>query len=226
MCDWAYSVKAMDPVLAPHITAIYYPFHSRYWVKARTALAEMKKRVGKENADDFKVLSLQVRLGDRKSWPLISCADNENVKPGHTENCNHPPSSVTAADRIMWLDLVGGPLIQLLESSGGPYDAIFIATNEPRKVRAAMENGNSSLLPSVFFLEDIQAERDPQIESIRNFLVEEIILVLSDRLIPSFPSSITEQLLRMRLKYRPNDYYDTELSKAYWDSVIIGKEFR
>jgi hypothetical protein len=108
----------------------------------------------------------------------------------------------------------------------GDYDAIFVATNDPTWVR---NTANQAQLPPLFLIGDFPSLEDyllpetsklpsPE-ESAEMLLIEEMIMVLSDMFVPSFPSSVTMQVLRMRIDAYENrqEEWAKHLLDTYYD---------
>lgn len=216
-CEYGYAQRVFDPNKARQAKAIFFPFHQRFWNQSRRYYQMMQQRVGlNASTTGMKLLTLQVRLGDRHTWPLFTCADNALVHPtGNFSNCQFPSNE---DDRIEWLDFLSSSGGLNLVSKG--YDAVFIATNKPNDVRAALRENNNNTMPAaaapVFFLDELEQISAKNLESVKRLVVEELLILLGDRLIPSNPSSITEQLLRMRVRQYPQNVHDAEISRAFW----------
>jgi len=101
------------------------------------------------------------------------------------------------------------------------FDAIFIATNDPQWVRDEVGPLRPKL-PPVFVSGDFPFVKEKLVSRIRNrdvarekiiindetvelLVVEEILMARGDVYFPSFPSSITEQTLRLRMEEKVND---------------------
>jgi hypothetical protein len=94
----------------------------------------------------------------------------------------------------------------------GNFDAIFVATNDPTWVR---NMANQTKLPRVSLLGDFPFVKNLD-ESVEVLLIEEMIMALSDMLVPSFPSSITQQVLRLRIDAHEHEW-DKHLLDTYYD---------
>jgi hypothetical protein len=109
------------------------------------------------------------------------------------------------------------------------FEAIFVATNDPEWVRSmfAKKEGVDTKMPPAFLLGDFQSLLAPILlpetkalerpqESAEMLLIEEMLLVLSDWFVPSFESSITQQVLRLRIDEQHKEW-DKHLLDTYYD---------
>jgi hypothetical protein len=103
------------------------------------------------------------------------------------------------------------------------FNAIFVATNDPTWVR---DSWKERKLPPLFLLGDFPFLKEKLLpetlrlphpeESAEMLLIEEMILVISDKFVPSFESSITQQVLRLRIDAKQEEW-DKHLLDTYYD---------
>jgi hypothetical protein len=232
-CSGSYETRLLDPLHFPHVDQVLFPYHERHWRKAQQVVEEMKRRtigaaMGMPSAHaDFRYLGLQIRLGDRGvTAPLLTCEESLQYQYNPITNqtydtyCNTSTTSATRKrHRIKWYQYLPRAICQLSLD----YQAIFVATTNRGFVQQ-MYNTTDCKPQNVFFLQDLEVFPSNQTssESVERFVVELLILVMSDLSITSIPTSITAQLLKLRLTQQPNQR-DVELSKIYRHHLAASK---
>jgi hypothetical protein len=219
-CKWVHLHFAAPPDIFPHVDQVFFPYNAIYRQAALDVISSIKKKVvAQETKSTFRLLTLHVRRGDRSTVPLFNCSDLGDLYP-HIVSLNS--SSVVCSSKkneqdddfwnhtLTWdrfFEHMADPHCNLIfPVCAGGYDAIFVATNDPNWVR---NTANQTKLPPLFLLGDFPSAKDSLLprtlklpqpeESAEMLLIEEMIMVHSDTLVPSFPSSITMQVLRLRI---------------------------
>uniref|UniRef100_A0A7S1D2K1 Uncharacterized protein n=1 Tax=Cyclophora tenuis TaxID=216820 RepID=A0A7S1D2K1_CYCTE len=70
-CTWAYSLYAMPQSIFPQQRFNFFPFHHTYQKTADSIVRSIRQRTGKKEDEPVRLLGMQIRLGDRKTWPVI-----------------------------------------------------------------------------------------------------------------------------------------------------------
>jgi hypothetical protein len=227
-CTWVYLHFAAPPDIFPHVDQVFFPYNAIYRQAALDVISSIKKKVVAQENDEtkstFRLLTLHVRRGDRSTVPLINCSDLGDLYP-HISVTNFASVGCSSEKKtdddnfwehaLTWdrfFEHMADPHCNLtFPVCSGDYAAIFVATNDPTWVR---NTANQTKLPPLFLLGDFPSVKDNLLpgtlqlprpeESAEMLLIEEMIMVLSDMIVPSFPSTITMQVLRLRIDAHEN----------------------
>jgi hypothetical protein len=242
ICKWVHLRFAAPPDIFPHVDQVFFPYNDIYRQAALEVISSFKKKVMAqeihETKSTFRLLTLHIRRGDRSTVPLFNCSDLGELYP-HMSVVKFTSLSVVCSAKknrkdddfwgrtLTWdrfFEHMADPRCnQTFPVCSGDYDAIFVATNDPSWVR---NTANQTKIPPLFLIGDFPSVKDnlfpetlklprPE-ESAEMLLIEEMIMVLSDMLVPSFPSSITMQVLRLRIDAHENQ--QNELAKHLLDT--------
>lgn len=231
-CAFGYSLQVTPVSKFPQRISL--PFNRSFRQVAKQVLDSMNTTK--------RILGLQIRLGDRKTYPLLDCATEHQWTNGFYPHSAVVPkrkvaycANTTSEAELSWPALLSR-LLQQCENSkiatqvcNGDYGAIFVATNDVAWVKQQFDSNhnddfnNSSTLP-VYFLEDfthvITKSTASYSSKSGSLLIEMMVLALCDEIIPSFPSSITERLLILRDQLRTWTSQDTRLNETFWAYVL------
>ena len=242
MCSWTRLRFVAPPDIFPHVDQVFFPYNNIYRQAALDVVSSIKKQVAAQRQgkteSTFRLLALHIRRGDRSTVPLFNCSDFGNSYPNiSVDKAERLPVVCSSKKNREEEDFWDYTLTwdKFFEHMADPhcsktfpvcpdtFDAIFIATNDPTWVRNITKQ---YILPPVFLLGDFPflkknllpetLKRPHPEESAEMLLIEEMILVLSHRFVPSFESSITQQVLRLRIDAQPNDW-DKHLLDTYYD---------
>lgn len=237
-CSWGFQLRITPLSHFPHAEKVFFPFHSSYREQAMNVIEQMKRRVSNSHKtkDDFKLLTMHIRRGDRISRPIFNCSSLLGGQYKHTVQSTAGPEIVAACskkssqttffdrDALRWEHVLSSSSsCQLLGICWDDYDAIFIATNDYQWVRKQVLAENSD---KVFLMNDFLVPNTTIFsESVRIMMVEEMILALSDRVLLGFPSSVTDRVLKLRLAEGTwNMPHDAILNETYWQ-YILNRDF-
>jgi hypothetical protein len=242
ICSWTRLRFVTPPDIFPHVDQVFFPYNDIYRHAAKDVISSIKKQVLEKEKDKKKktlrLLTLHVRRGDRSTVPLFHCPFLSGLYPLiSVDKAERLPvvcsSKKNRKDKDFWEHSLTWD--KFFEHMADPdcnknfpvcpdeFDAIFVATNDPTWVR---DIAKESKLPPLFLLGDfpflkkkllpetLQLPR-PE-ESVEMLLIEEMIMVLSDRFVPSFESSITQQVLRLRIDAKQEEW-DKHLLDTYYD---------
>ena len=239
MCSWTRIRFVAPPDIFPHVDQVFFPYNNVYRQAALDVISSVKNQVAAQRqGQTFRLLTLHVRRGDRSTVPLFNCSFFGDLYP-HISVDKHERLPVVCSskknreDEDFWEHTLTWD--KFFEHMADPdcnetfpvcpdaFDAIFVATNDPTWVRNITKQ---YMLPPVFLLGDFPfltknllpetLELPHPEESAEMLLIEEMILVLSDSFVPSFESSITQQVLRLRIDAQQNDW-DKHLLDTYYD---------
>ena len=240
-CRWTRIRFVAPPDIFPHVDQAYFRYNDIYRKAANEVITSIKERILAERKEKskspFRLLTLHVRRGDRGTVPLFDCAKDLGGLYPNTHVITNEDYPVVCTNKkhrganfdhvLTWDKFFNHMADPDCKSSSfpvcaGDYDAIFVATNSPDWVRETVAKNK---LPPVFLIADFPSIRKyllPETlksekveEAAEMLLIEEMIMVDSDRNVPSFESSITQQVLRLRLDYHPNEW-DMHLLDTYY----------
>jgi GDP-fucose protein O-fucosyltransferase len=221
------------PPNAPHRDETLLPWNPLYRKLANRVIRSIESKLTplqtmyhpeSSTTHNLRLLGLHLRRGDLLAYPLLSCSKTRYTHRSTFREggwwlsaCCHQFVNVTCHDPLSWEKLLEH--LRLGNQPGIPslhqdYDAIFVATNDVNYVR-------SFHVPNLYTLDDFSFVRSSLVVAGYNesplyeFLVEEMVLVLSQTYIPSAPSSVTDILLQMRLQEHNRDEMDTHLYETY-----------
>jgi hypothetical protein len=191
------------PNSAPHRHEVLLPFHPVYRTLARQVIDAMQAQ-SKHKAGNFRTLGMHVRRGDLKGYPAFVCSETGYPQLSSFKEDGWWLAACTTEhgglNKLSW-DRVFAQL-QNGDNPGVPlysrdFDAIFVATNDIPYVRQWQ-------VPNLFTIHDFSFVRETfcrtKCHEIKEFIVEEMVLVLSSFFQPSAPSSITDMILHLRLE--------------------------
>jgi hypothetical protein len=228
-CAWGYHLRTTPLDQFPQANALHFPFHPRYRREALAIIEQMMSRVKfkpNRHRKQFRLLAMQIRQGDRQTWPLFDCSTLKDYNLAVTEQPTTALCSRSSKeeDGLSWevlLSLMSQPCGK--EEPFGlcleDYDAVFVATNAGDDwVR---ERVGDAFGKKLFLLHNFDGHLNGYgKESVKGLLVEQMILALSDRIIPSMVSSITGRVLRLRLAEGTWTGHDDSLNRTYWDYIL------
>jgi hypothetical protein len=243
-CRFAHIHFVAPPDIFPHVDQAFFPYHNIYRHAAVEVISSIKNQVLAKRKNDtkstFRLLALHVRRGDRSTTPLFNCSHLGDVYPYIALNKRGRRPSVACSSKILGKDndfwdhvLTWDRVFEHMADPhcnnktfpvcAGNFDVIFVATNDPTWVRKMV---NQTKLPPLSvigdfpFLKKYLLRETLQLvhleESAEMLLIEEMIMVLSDMLVPSFPSSIIQQVLRLRIDAHENE--EKEWAKQLLDT--------
>jgi hypothetical protein len=218
------------PESATHRDDVLLPFHPIYRKLALQVMNAIRRNISQIAADDrsFRLLGIHVRQGDLKGYPAFICPETgypqlSAFKEGGwwLAACTNEREERLSWDRLFsHLRSCDDPGIPLCSKD---YDAIFVATNDVKYVQ-------SWKIPNLFVLDDFAFVRESfcskKCNHIKDFLVEEMVLVLSHSFQPSAPSSITDIVMHQRLEEHGRNRRDTDLYRAYDNLLLALKKER
>lgn len=210
-CQWGFLLRNFPLDYFPDGNKLFYTFHSKFERFARETIIHIHQRHG-NIASPRDLVTLHIRLGDKSTFPMLSCQDSLRIG-GTLMNCLQPPMNVSDTP-LSWKQLLNHSS-ELLAGNGGGL--VAIATNRPQQVKEWISGLKDAR--SIVLLDELLN----QTWSVnQKFLVEQWILSASGRFIPGWLSSITEQVIRIRLaEQHPNiDPYDKELNLTFWERTI------
>jgi hypothetical protein len=225
------------------VDQVFFPFNDIYRQAAVDVISSIKNQVLAQGKNDtqstFRLLALHIRRGDRSTTPLFNCSYLGDLYPyiarkkGKSVACR---SGILGNDTDSWVNVLTWDSV--FEHIADPhcnnktfpvcavdYDAIFVATNDPTWVRNMT---SQSKLPPLSMIGDFPflkkyllqetLELDHPEESAELLIIEEMIMALSSMFVPSFPSSITPVILRLRIENHENE--EKELAKRLLDTYF------
>lgn len=218
------------PESASHRDDVLLPFHPIYRKLALQVINAIRSNISQTAADNdsFRLLGIHVRQGDLKGYPAFECSQTgypqlSAFKEGGwwLAACTNEKEERLSWDRLFsHLHSCDDPGIPLCSKD---YDAIFVATNDVKFVQ-------SWNIPNLFVLDDFSFVREKfcskKCNHIKEFLVEELVLVLSHFFQPSAPSSITDMVLHHRLEEHGRDRRDIDMYHSYDNLLLTLKEVR
>jgi hypothetical protein len=245
-CHWTYVDFVAPPDIFPHVDQVFFPFNDIYRQAAVDVISSIKNQVlaqGKnETQSTFRLLALHVRRGDRSTTPLFNCSHLGDLYPyiaikrGRSVACS---SVILGNNTDYWEHVLTWD--RVFEHIADPhcnnktfpvcavnYDAIFVATNDPTwvhnktiqtKLPPLSMIGDFPFLKKILLQETV--ELDHFEESAEMLIIEEMIMALSSMFVPSFPSTITPVILRLRIENHDNE--EKELAERLLDTHF---EFR
>ena len=216
------------PESASHRDDVLLPLNPIYRKLAMQVMDSISHKVPPSASGGFRLLGIHVRQGDLKGYPAFICSETGYPRlSAFVEDGSWLAACTNERDeRLTWnllfshLRNCGDPGIPLCSKD---YDAIFVATNDVKYVQ-------SWNIPNLFVLADFPFVRETfcctKCNHIKDFLVEEMMLVLSHSFQPSAPSSITDMVLHQRLEEHGRENRDVDLYKAYDNLILRLKEER
>jgi len=217
------------PNSASHRNEVLLPFNPIFRTLARRVIDAMQVQ-SNYNAANFRTLGIHVRRGDLKGYPAFVCSETAYPRLSSFKEDGWWLAACTTddgrLDKLSW-DKVFAQL-QNGNDPGVPlysrdYDAIFVATNDIPYVRQWQ-------VPNLFTINDFSFVRETfcrtKCHEIKEFIVEEMVLVLCSFFQPSAPSSITDMILHLRLEEHEGDEHDTHIYEAYNQLLLELKKQR
>jgi GDP-fucose protein O-fucosyltransferase len=206
------------PSSASHRHEVLLPFNPIYRTLAQRVIDTMQKQ-SSHKARNFQTLGIHVRRGDLKGYPAFVCSKTGYPRLSSFKENGWWLAACTTEhggfDKLSWdrvfLQLQNGndPGVPLHSRD---YDAIFVATNDFPYV-------SQWQIPNLFAIHDFSFVRETlcrkQCHDIKEFIVEEMVLVLCTFFQPSAPSSITDMILHHRLEEHGRNEHDVDIYEAY-----------
>jgi hypothetical protein len=246
LCKSTHVHLVAPPAIFPHADQVFFPYNVIYRQAAVNVISFIKKQVlarrKNETKSTFRLLALHVRRGDRSTVPLFNCSHLGDFYPYITHNTRRKDSAgyssmMPGNDSDHWEHVLTWD--RVFEHMTDPhcsnktfpfcavnFDAIFVATNDPTWVR---NMANQTKLPPLSMIGDFPFLKknllyetlhlDRPEESAEMLLIEEMIMALSDMYVPSFPSSIPQVVLRLRIDAKENEEKESakHLLDTYYD---------
>ena len=242
-CIWGYAQYSLPESLFPQQRTNFFPFHKTYQNAAQHILKQMRTRLNFAHDDDkdMRVLGMQIRLGDRQTFPVLDCAkakDFPYLTVTNAFNCifsgfcgtNEPDklgfrllNETTPLNWMTFLRRMADPNCDAatFPVCASDYHAIFVATNNPQEIRDQLRE--TSVASRLFMMDNVQSDYavPNDSESVTRLMVEMQVLVAADRLVPSSGSTITDLLLRMRLEGDPTTFRqdDIDTNRTFWETI-------
>mmetsp|Transcript_31971 Transcript_31971/g.52782 ORF Transcript_31971/g.52782 Transcript_31971/m.52782 type:complete len:437 (-) Transcript_31971:466-1776(-) len=245
-CSWGNSDIVTPPETFPHSNDLFFPYHSKLQMAATEIVQRMKEQVARKDDSSFRFLSLQIRLGDRQTHPLFNCSNLSRYPDIFYKSMGSGRKTVSCAsikrDESNATEELSWPrFLQEISDSDSSFpfhmqdfDAIFVATNQPHLIRSVWDPPNLFMIddfPSICHSLLLKSTASSMLHSssidpatkdntpsgaVEILAVEQLILARSDVYVPSFPTSITELVLRLRSHERPSEAITTlELRNTY-----------
>jgi hypothetical protein len=232
-CSYGDLIHSLPPN-TPHRDQILLPWNPLYRKLAKRVITSIEKsklvsfatvsQSESRTTNNLRLMAMHIRRGDLLAYPLLHCSKTQyshrsTFREGGwwLSACCRKILNGSCYDPLSWEKILthlregNDPGIPMTHQD---YDAIFVATNDVDYVR-------SFQIPSLYTLDDFSFVRSSLDAAGHNesllygFLVEEMILVLSQTYIPSAPSSVTDILLHMRLQEYHRDEMDISLYETY-----------
>ena len=238
-CIYAYSLLA-SPLQYPPYQRNYFPFHLKFQLEAERIYKAMLQDKSL-SLQPTKTLGLHIRRGDRLTWPVLDCSTVPQYPYlAYTNGCKGVYCSLCASnDVVVEVDdtthqLTWDAFLQHYQSpscptSGFPvcsshYSAVFVASDDASFLSSL--TSASSHFYSIMDLVTTESNSAGSLamaqDEVSRLVVELLVLEKVDRLVPSFSSSITDLLIRLRMTFNrdsPNRH-DAEINQTYWRSVL------
>ena len=240
VCAWGIVRMATPPSLFPRSDTVYFFYNRVFQAMAQQVIAAIQKQVAEKKNDEFRIITMHIRRGDRvvpgvtSTWPMFDCSSEQvnKIYPHqvYAENSVFCTSSLLATAKVqqsltwprLFEHMANESCSDAFPICAHDFDAMYIATDDPQWVQQQVAN-NALELPPAFFIGNFSSllndtlpmdHSAPSHRMVEVLLVEQLILVHSLVYVPSFPSSITQQTLRLRLaansgKQREKLLYDT-----------------
>ena len=219
------------PESALHRDEVLLPFHPTYRRLAQRVIDTIRDKVKHNNNGDIRLLGMHVRRGDCKGYPVFVCSDTgypqlNTFKQGGWWLAACGTDTTNIEQQLSWDRVLTH--LQNCDEPGIPlcskdYNAIFVATNDVEYVRRwGIDN--------LFLMDDFSFVREAfsgtKCHAIKEFVVEEMVMVLSTTFLPSAPSSITDMILHLRLNEHGRNEQDVRIYEAYDQLVLELKKKR
>lgn len=241
ICSWTRLRFVAPPDIFPHVDRVFFPYNKVYRQAALDVIDSIKKQAQFKTTD--RLLTLHVRRGDRSTVPLFDCPtslphlyphisvdEGERLPVVCTSSSKKNRDSTDFWEHALTWDkffehMTDPDCQSTFPICANDFDAIFVATNDPQWVRSVVAKADGRL-PALFLLGDFQSLLKPTLlpetlalehleESAEMLLIEQMIIVLSDWFVPSFESSITQQVLRLRIDEQHKEW-DKHLLDTYY----------
>ena len=245
-CSYAYSLYSFPLSSFPQQQHQLLPFNRRYRRRAERIIDLMRDHVGysssnnnsnNSGSDGFRFLGLQIRRGDRETWPVVDCSvvrgysRRGRSKGRNGEGVSYCGKQLDGAGRYDQLTWTKRWETVIRPEWCERYDAVFVATND--RVFVEDQLGGRSGECRLLMIGDLL---DVSEGVVPDLITELLVLAMATRVVPSFPTSITDLVLRLRFDDRVEslvagvgvggdaDEYEYEYEKAmnrtYWSSMI------